>query len=92
MALRPLDPIGHLPKHRSGGLSTRHKVVYALSKPAAAFDEVNNQPLTGRALARQSAVKVAGAVGHTGAMLLIGKAADGHDAFGISKGHEAFGV
>lgn len=85
MPLKPLDPIGPIPKHRRG-VPPRHRAVELLAKPAALVDEVNNHPVTRRALARKSIAHVAQAAGHVGALLLLSKARDGHDAFEVRRG------
>lgn len=77
--------IGDVPKHRAGGLKPTQKAIYHLSKPAAAFDEVSNAPMTRRALARQSTTKITGALTHAGLMVALGKAANDGDPFEIAK-------
>lgn len=78
------DPIGYVPKHREG-VALKHKALTAVAKPLAAHNDITGAPVTRAALARQSAVKVAGAVGHTGLMLALRKSAEGHDAFEVTK-------
>jgi hypothetical protein len=79
------DLIGPVPKHRKG-VPPRHRAINALARPAELVDAANNQPLTRVALARKAGLKAAGAGAHIGALLVLRKAADGHDAFKVSKG------